>query len=268
MKWLVQEFLNNQSNIIRVINALEELNVEYLIVNLNENNKMTVLDKEDKVPLDDSERILREFVQNADVMVYGSKTFALVADEMGLKPGSFMNEKFEFEEFRIALGNELLNNQFQVGELSELQPMGNKFFIRPTGNTKLFTGMVVSKNDFLQWQEREKTDNSPYNGQTLLISAFQEIIAEYRFFVVNQEIVTYSSYKVGGNIDTSCKPSKELLSYTEEMISKFPLSEAYVIDIAETSNGYKVVEYNNINTSGLYGCNEIAFIKAINSMEF
>lgn len=268
MKWLVQEFLNNQSNMIRVINALEELDVEYLIVSLDKNYKMIVLDKADKVPLDDSERILKEFVHNENIMVYGSKAFALIADKMGLKPGSFMNEKFEFEEFRKVLGQELLNNQFEVGELSNLQPMGDKFFIRPTGNTKLFTGMVVSKTDFLQWQERERTKDSPYNGQTLLISAFQEIKAEYRFFVVNQQIVTGSSYKVGENIDTSRKPSKELLSYTQKMINKFPLADAYVIDIAETSNGYKVIEYNNINTSGLYGCNEVAFVKAINKMEF
>ncbi|PLS18902.1 DUF4343 domain-containing protein [Bacillus sp. M6-12] len=267
MKWLVQEFLNNGSNIVRIINALEHCHVDYLLVRVNKDSSLTVLDKADKLPMDKSDSILQDFISNEAIMVYGSKAFAKIATEMGLEPGSFMNEKFEFEIFREALGDELLNHHFMIGELSELEPIAEEFFIRPTGNTKLFTGMRVTKEDFLSWKERENRENSPYIGQSLMISPIQEIKAEYRFFVVNQEVVTSSSYRVGNNTDITRKPSKAILQYTKKIVDKFPLAKAFVIDIAETDKGFKVVEYNNINTSGLYGCDENAIIQAINKLK-
>ncbi|MFJ8531509.1 ATP-grasp domain-containing protein [Bacillus sp. NPDC094106] len=266
MKWLVQEFLNYNPNTIRIINALEKCFIEYLIVRVNEDNSLTVIDKSSKIPRDDSDKILKEFILNERVMIYGSKTFANIAKEMNLKPGSFMNDQFEFEVFREVLGKELLNHDFFIGDLWALKPIADKFFIRPTGNTKLFTGMAVTREDFLLWQERERVNNSPYIGQKLMISSIQELKAEYRFFVVNQKIVTSSCYKVNGVFNTSSKPSDELISYTMRMIHQFPLAKAFVIDVAETKEGFRVVEYNNINSSGLYDCDEFAFVRAINEM--
>lgn len=266
MRWLVQEFLNNSSNMFRIMKALDSLGTDYLLIKLDSCNRLKVLDKETRVPLDDSNEILNRFISNEKVMVYGSKAFVEVTKEMNLEPGSFTNKNFEFDVFRNHLGNELLNDDFIIGELLDLEPIDEKFFIRPTGNTKLFSGMVITKEEFFSWQTNERRENSPYIGESLMICTIKEIEAEYRFFVVNQEIITYSSYKVGNNIDTSKIPSKDLIIYTQDMIDKFPLSKAFVIDVAETNSGYKVVEYNNINTSGLYGCDEISLVKKINEL--
>lgn len=32
------------------------------------------------------------------------------------------------------------------------------------------------------------------------------------------------------------------------------------------NNGFKVIKYNNINTTGLYNCDEISIVQAINEM--
>lgn len=266
MKWLVQEFLNDSSNIVRIINSLEKCSVDYLLTRINKDNTLSVIDEKSRLPLDDSESIIEEFILNEKIMVYGSKTFAKIAQDMNLEPGSFMNERFEFDIFREALGNELLNHEFVVGELSQLQPIADRFFIRPTGNTKLFTGMVIERDEFSSWQRRENVEDSPYIGQALMISPLQKINAEYRFFVVNQEIVTGSSYVIGNKTNSSYKPSKEMIEYTQKIVNRFPLAEAFVVDIAETDVGLKVIEYNNFNTSGLYGCDELAIVKAINQL--
>lgn len=267
MKWLVQEFLNYNQNTIRMINALEKCSVAYLIVRVDKGNSLTVIDKETKIPKDDSDRVLKAFTYNEQVMVYGSKTLANIAKEMNLEPGSFMNEQFEFEVFQQVLGDELLNKEFMVGDLWELNPTDEEFFIRPTGNTKLFTGQTVTREEFLLWQKQECRENSPYSGQMLMISPTQKIQAEYRFFVVNQNIVTSSCYKENNVISTIRKPSHELITYTTKMINKFPLAKAFVIDIAETNKGFKVIEYNNMNTSGLYNCDEFLIVQAINEMK-
>lgn len=267
MKWLVQEFLNNSSNIVRISKALEECAVEYLLIRVNKNHSLSVIDKEEKIPLANSNQIIQTFIFKEKIMIYGSKTFANIAKNMGLEPGSFSNENFEYEVFRRELGDELLNNEIIIGELSTLYPIAEEFFIRPTGNTKLFTGMIVNKRDFLVWQERENREDSPYIGQNLMIAPIQKIKVEYRFFVVNQLVITGSSYKVGDRQDCSLKPSTKIVSYVLRIVDKFPLAKAFVIDIAETENGLKVLEYNNINTSGLYGCDEVALVSAINQLE-
>lgn len=266
MKWLVQEFLINNTNTMRMINALENCSIEYLIVRVDKDNSLTVIDKESKIPRDDSDRVLNDFICNEQVMVYDSKTLANIAKEMGLEPGSFMNDQFEFEVFQQVLGDELLNKDFIIGDLWELNPIDEEFFIRPTGNTKLFTGQTVTREEFLLWQNQECRENSPYLGQKLMISPIQEIQAEYRFFVINQNIVTSSCYKENNVINTIRKPPHGLISYTTKMIDKFPLAKAFVIDIAETNNGFKIIEYNNINTSGLYNCDEFLIVQAINEM--
>ncbi len=267
MKWLVQEFLNNPTNMIRVSNALDKYSVEYLLVRVNKDNSLTIIDKEKMIPIDNSQKLLQEFILDEQVMIYGSKAFANIAKDMELEPGSFMTEKFEFEVFQKALGNELLNNEIYIDELSKLCPIADEFFIRPTGNTKLFTGMTITKKEFLEWKERENWEGSPYIGQTLMIAPIQEIKAEYRFFVVNQKVITGSSYNVGGKFNTSLKPSSDIVRYTEQIVDKFPLAKAFVIDIAETEKGLKVIEYNNINTSGLYGCDEVEIVRAINGLD-
>lgn len=266
MKWLVQEFLNDNSNSTRMIDALDACLVDYLIIRLNRDNTFTVIDKEHKTPQVDSETLLREFVSGEHVMVYGSKTFANVTRSINLNPGSFMNDQFEFEVFKEKLGDELLNCEFIVGELANLHPTWDTFFIRPTGNTKLFTGTVVTKESFRLWQKQQSGKDSPYIGHTLMVSSVQEIEEEYRFFIVNQKIVTGSSYQVNKVPNTTRKPSDELLEYTQRMVDLFPLAPVFVIDIAKTNDGFKVVEYNNMNSSGLYGCNEILIVQALNDL--
>jgi len=263
MKWLIQEFLNNGSNMERMIGALEACSTEYLLVKLDENDNLTVLDKETKIPLTDSLTVLKKFVLSDDIMVYGSKSFARFAKEIGFTPGSFENEKFEFPYIKDVVGNELLNADFTTGTLFELEPTEDVFFIRPTGNTKLFSGMTVSRKDFFTWKKREEMlgEISDYWEQPLMIAPVKEILAEYRFFVVDQKIITGSSYNANASI------SEELLAYTQRMIDIFPIAEAFVIDIAQTNQGFKIVEYNNINTSALYNCDEEKIVKAINSLK-
>lgn len=266
MKWLVQEFLNSGSNIRRVSSALDSSHTQYLLIRLNKDNTLTVIDKENLLPLEQSDDIISNFIAGEKIMVYGSKAFSEKAVAMDLSPGSFMNGKFVFDVLREKLGEELLNFHFTTGELWDLKPTEDRFFIRPTGNTKLFTGTVVTAAEFCTWQENETRGSSPYDGEILIMSKVQEIHEEYRFFVVNNKIVTYSHYQTNGNFDKEKIPSVELVAYANKIIHHFPLANAYVLDIAVLEEGFKVIEYNNINSSGLYGCNENLFVQAINEL--
>lgn len=263
MRWIIQENLNSIENYINVIYALENQNTEFIIVTIK-NNKMLILDKETKIPLDNSDYLISEFVKSGSIMVYGSKALANIAKEMNLKPGSFLNSNFEFELLKDKFGDNLLNSELIIDNLYNLNPPWNEFFIRPTGNTKLFTGFKTNLSDFYVWKENVLNSNK-YTGEDIMISPIQNILSEYRFFIVKNEIVAASSYIIDGQFNINGEVSSSMINYVKNMINIFSISDAYVIDIANTKEEFKkIIEFNNINTSGLYNSNAEDIVKALN----
>ena len=54
--------------------------------------------------------------------------------------------------------------------------------------------------------------------------------------------------------------------YVKNMIQIWTPAKAFVLDIASTPYGYKVIEINNINTAGFYDANVGKLIEAIEVM--
>lgn len=53
-------------------------------------------------------------------------------------------------------------------------------------------------------------------------------------------------------------------------MSLFHLKLQNITEVFEENinkEGLKVIEYNNINTSGLYGCDEVEIVRAINGLD-
>lgn len=264
MKWLVQELLNSAENTVRVAQGLETLGTKFLLIRLNKDETLTVIDNKTKIPLDNSEDLISKFIKDSNVMTYGTKKFDEVTRKMNLKPGSFVNDNFNLDRCNQELGNEMLNKDIIIGNLYELEPKDDVFFIRPLGNNKVINGGVITKEEFYKWRDSQDEN---YKGELLVISSNKSIKTEYRFFIVDKEIISGTSYNIEGEYNIEKEPTKEVLRYTEEVVNKYPLARAFVIDIAETDKGLKVVEHNNINTSGLYKSDELKIIQAINNME-
>jgi glutathione synthase/RimK-type ligase-like ATP-grasp enzyme len=117
-----------------------------------------------------------------------------------------------------------------------------------------------------------ESDYSPLNGDTLIMmSSTKKILAEYRMFIVDGKIVSGSVYKQGtmgishlNKLNAVLSPDESVISITQRMIDKWQPAEAFVIDIAKTDDGLKVIEINNFNSSGFYSCD---VYKIINSIE-
>jgi len=270
MRWLVQENLNSQRNYLDLVHTLKELNIPYLVLaERSGSQRFEILDEISGGYIENTDEILQRFIQNQFVMIYGGKKFIDMADVWGLSPGSFSNENFDFVALKNIYGDELLNPDFITGELFHLDPVWDEFFIRPTGNNKLFTGTKMSKQEFITWVEDErKKASTKYEGKTIMISPVKQILAEYRLFILNNNVVSASSYMVDGVFRTGVKPDNEALGYAKQMIHHFELSKAYVMDIAKTNDGYKIVEFNNLNSSGFYENDIKAIVHAIQSLQF
>ena len=209
---------------------------------------------------------------NAELIFpFGTMGLSRVAVERDWKPGSLFNEQFTFEKWSEGFGlNNLLNSQSKVMKVSdsiEDYPY-SVFFIRPCEDDKAFSGTVVSKNDFIEWQKNIiKIDDkrSKLNKDTrITVAPYQEIKQEARMFVFNGEVITGSYYKFGAKVRyEEVKIGDPVIDYTNEMVKDYQPAKAFVVDIALTEDGYKIIEINNINSVGLYNANVDKFVEAV-----
>ena len=81
--------------------------------------------------------------------------------------------------------------------------------------------------------------------------------------VVDDKIVTSSYYLFHDGVEFEENISNEALVFGQKMVNLFRVADAYVLDIALTYDGWKIVEVNCINSAGFYKANVENIILAL-----
>lgn len=208
------------------------------------------------------------------IVVYGSYTLALIAAKRGWTPGSFVNDNFTHEAWVQGWGAErLLNGDAVVCRLDEIEGAlrgRENVFLRPLEDTKSFSGMVQSHDEALWWaQSVIKAKSDQLNSATeIVVASTRSILAEYRLFVVDGRVVTSSLYKMGQRIISDPYTPQAVLDFAERCIELWVPDRAFVLDIAETPEGFCIIEVNNINSAGVYAANVSRLVQEIDQMVF
>lgn len=211
--------------------------------------------------------------------VYGVNPFISLASIKGLKISQNLTEKNfnSLEEFNLFSNNfkksffydiekfdqkyyknldiPLLNKESEIINLKN--NLKRKFerdvFIKPTSDLKGFVGGILKKGetieDFINGSKRMPN----WIEETTLISEVKDIHSEYRFFIVDNEVVGSSRYM----LEKSVIPSKDI---PEEVNLIAPIyaklynpNRVFTMDLALLKNGsIEIVEYNCFNGSGTY----------------
>jgi hypothetical protein len=217
-----------------------------------------------------------EISNDKQMVTMGSYSLALTAKEKGWVPGSFINEKFEFSKWLSGWGKDnLLNGEAIEDSVKNIIPMitsgRHKVFARPSEDTKSFAGQLFEADNLIFWlgQVATSVDRFGLNGDTsIIVSPAKKILAEYRLFVVDGQIVTGSLYKVGDLVTTSDVIDPVAIEYANKMLTIWQPDRAFVLDIAITDDGPKIIEVNNINSSGFYKSDISKIVSAIDKMIF
>lgn len=246
MHWVIQKSLFKRQNYNLLVSALENNGIEYTSIYIPKGT----YDTEPHVsPL-------------GRVYVCGAIKLKAIAEKQGWLPGSFLNENFSFDVWRKELGNELLNFDSCFGKFDDVDVSNfKKFFIRPLADNKAFDGVVIDNEMLSAW--RCDPTKEYLHGMDVMVSSVKKIYREYRVFVVNNVVVTGSVYKVGGRPEISELVDVEAVEYVNSIINKWAPSESFVIDVSLSEKGFKVIEFNNINSSGFYAINIDKYIQAV-----
>lgn len=272
MFWVIQNNIFREQNHSKLMKAIYRLNIPHIQVKVVPFYDRLIPSDFDSHEYqgDISEVPEIEIDSNQSIMVLGATSLARIAKRRGWEPGSFLNDNFHYDHWKNHFGHHLLNEEAVVDTFEKIQIPWDKFFIRPCEDTKDFNGTVTTIKDFLHWRDEEiaSIGGCSFSNSQVVASPLKTIYAEYRFFIVDKKVVTYSQYKRGNNIFLSSEVNSEVIDFAQNMTNLWQPARAFVIDIADTSEGYKVIEINNFNSAGFYDCDVTKIIDAIENMSF
>jgi len=269
---MIQEDMFHEFGFRRLVDAVNTLKVPYSVFKLP--------------PFDHNVEVTEGLFPGGakPTMVWGFTTVEEVVKKYGWVPGVFKNENFNHRVLNEKWGPMMLNEDGQFYKMGEVPSFEGARFIRPVLDTKSFTGQLINGDEFEKWREelyalRHEYTTLDLNTEVMVASPKQRI-DEARFFVVDRKVVAGSMYRVDGRVmykgignDTPlykpmweyaqahCCGEKDCLT-----ANGWTPAEAFVMDVARTEEGFKVIEVNCINSAGFYDCNMMSVVKAIENL--
>lgn len=264
MHWVIQNNIYAEEGYQQLLDALSRLGVSHSV-----HKVLPFLGVIDPEP---------EF-DRLDVIVMGSYSLARHAVKRGWKPGAFL-DNLDFEVQREHWGEHMLNHDARICRFEDVGEFIEPVFLRPVHDTKSFTGMVFDYPYYKGWRdgiirmgpEKHGMEHDPGGTLTLdtptMVCRKKEIWTETRCWVVKGDVVTYSGYKLGSRKVYS--PPEQvnyaITGFARARALDWSPNDAYVMDIAETPDGMKIVEVNNLNSAGWYRADLQKLVMALENM--
>lgn len=171
-----------------------------------------------------------------------------------LRAGVFYDIKTFDQAYYGGLDLPLLNKDAKLIEVKSNLNLTfvDDVFIKPSRDLKSFNAGVLEAGRTIM----EHIDSHPhgvdYLDELAVIAPCQKIDSEYRFFVVNQEVITGSRYMLSGQLSLSNIIPDSVMAVAKEYARLYQPHDIFTMDLAETPKGVKIIEYNCWNASGLY----------------
>lgn len=153
---------------------------------------------------------------------------------------------------------------------ADSQEVEDKVFIRPDGGTKVFDGQLCGRDDIAKILNQAVEVNGADNETMCMISWPTPIIREFRTVVADSKVVAVSQYWADGRIAME-QPvrsvARDIATFVEGEIlasSEWRPDSVFVLDVAETREGYELLELGSVNCSSLYACDHDAIVLALN----
>jgi hypothetical protein len=266
MHWLLQENIFNEAAWGKLIETFERFDIPY-----SEHKVIPFIGE-----------LLPEPPDDKNIICFGSYSMRHSAKKYGWTPGVFDLQDQSFDKQLIHWGDNMLNADSQVCKFKDAQwTAGEQRFVRPCDDSKYFAGAVFEWEEFMEWQKNvcvlELDYGNSLTPDTMIqIAPLKKIYTEYRCWVVNGRIVTCSLYKRGNRVVYE-NMDGDVGHTAREFASKFLVGKpamppyswepaaAFCLDVCETSEGWKIVEINTINSCGFYAADIQKLVLTLNS---
>jgi hypothetical protein len=185
-------------------------------------------------------------------------------------------DTFTYQSWSENYGSMLLNSP-DATELMSLGEFTQKYsqytpkqdlFIRPQHDTKSIVGRVWSAKEFYDWAlDVQKGGYVGIDKNTpIVVGTPYGIEAEWRLFIVDNEIVSASQYHKKGRLFKQPGAPEDVLAFAKKVIEKHTPAKAYTLDICHSAGNCYIVEAQGFNSAGHYACDMQKVALAINEM--
>lgn len=239
----------------------------------------TVIFYDDMHSLNFTDFVTRKFNQDIMVIFHGSLQHGRQIAHLPIYPGIFLTiENYECFNYYGYFGEHLLNSDYIMCGLNDVLRHKDKYhgdiFIRPSNGYKTFTGQVLQRDHF---EEQLNTLLKSYGGvepgTLVLLAPAQKIAEEYRFIVIDGQVVSGATYFDATNIGT-LNPHYDKLctdmqatSFAVDMSQIYQPDKAFTIDVCKLEDGqYKLLELNSFNCASIYGNDYDKVVAALNEL--
>lgn len=276
IKWLVQNVGFSTTNLDLTEETLKRMDLPYSLFGISRLinyviNLETILHDPDEKFIIRGGTSLLSLLNKIDdlkeVNPYLSEKQLQISDKyiQNLKNGIFYNEEGFDQNYYGKLDLPLLNSSSQ--NLAVKDNLDKSFdtpvFIKPSRDQKAFNAGILepgySIKDFIFSQLHE----SFYLEEIAIVAPVKPIYAEYRFFVVNKEVITASQYRNSHSLYVSDIIPQSLQDAAKEYAQLYQPHDIFTMDLADTPEGIKIIEYNCWNASGLYNTNVPKIFNAV-----
>lgn len=178
-------------------------------------------------------------------------------------------EKFD-QNYYVNLGLPLINQNslFLTLEDNLQRTFEKDMFIKPTSDLKGFNGGIIKAGETIAEYMEKTTRQIEWIKELSLVSPLKEIKSEYRFFVVDGEVITGSRYMIDGIVSTSPIIPEEVLKKAQELAPKYQPDNVFTMDLGLLKNGeIEIVEYNCFNGSGVYDADVKMLVNILSKLD-
>ncbi len=250
-KWLFQSNIWQEYAYDRLLASAEEAGVDFSMV--------------DVIPFTEDFQQELDFVPSH---VFGSNRFVEVCRSHGFPTYKSFAPFEDWYPARFWVNEH--GQDITWGKLKECD-IGEPMFIKPY-REKFFTGLVVDHYSDIDKIQLATSFVDDIDDELIRISPAKNLYKEARFFIIGGVPVSASVYKENGqNVQYPLDESSPAWDACKCILFSGPIDDAFVMDLGLTSkedmhNNWKIVELNNINSSGLYKTNTDAIVAAFKNL--
>lgn len=205
------------------------------------------------------------FPEDSCVIAHGDiELVTRVANERRWNPGAFCTvDNYLFSSYSVHLGSFLLNSEYAMlpfGELNRQREwlfntfgQNGSIFVRPDSPLKLFTGQIAKSETFDADLEYMAFYEFPPSS-LVVVSSPKQILAEWRFVIVNGRVVTGSEYKRDDKFGTRPDVDENARQYAETVAGNgYQPDPVWILDVCQTDDrSFHLLEIGGFSFADLY----------------
>ncbi len=160
--------------------------------------------------------------------------------------------KMPLQEF-VAHSNEVLDSL----------DIRDSFFVRPNSPLKPFAGRVLPRRE-LQLADFDHGFYFDDASIEVVIAPKRIIGKEWRFVVVDGELVTGSEYEANGRSEETTAVPLNVETFAAQVVSSIQAPEAvFIIDVCDCEGDLRLMELNPFSGADLYACDRAKIVESI-----